>query len=42
MPDPLETTDGRRTDFANHPQFVTLDQNLPALAIIRRVETSAL
>ena len=37
LPQPLETTAGKKVDFANNSQFVLVDENLPTYTILRRI-----
>ena len=41
LPQPLITSEGEKTDFANNSQFVLLGEELEENAIIRRVNTNA-
>jgi len=37
LPKPLVTTAGEKVDFANNSQFVSVNENLPAYTILRRI-----
>jgi U32 family peptidase len=38
MSNPLKTAEGQQVEFINNPQKIVLEQKLPALSILRRIE----